>query len=367
MKRNADCTSLSRLLEGFLVQHLRYDQDKSSRTIESYSTCFRLLLEFFRVEQGKDIAQLQLSDWSAPTILDFLRHCEKKRGNGAQTRNQRLGAIKSFFKYVGAKEPAAMAQSLQVRSISTKRFDERLIGYLSHDEMDAVLKAVDRPDWHSQRDLAMFTAAYQTAARVSEFTGMDRADAHLKEKEGTIHIHGKGRKDRVVVLTAEATRLLRAWEARLAPDVTVLFPNRGGQRMTRSGASGRLARAVALAATECPSLKGRRITPHIIRHTTAMHLLENGKTLYEISLLMGHERVQTTHKYLRASIAMKRKTLESLPMLGPIRRRSKAKQEDLFSFLESLQRNGRPPLSPHQTVSPRALLKPSKHLEERPQ
>jgi site-specific recombinase XerD len=188
----------------------------------------------------------------------------------------------------------------------------------------------------------MFLTAYNTAARVSELVGMLRADADLTPALGSVKIHGKGRKERVVVLSRDATAVLRRWERELGRATTTLFPNRGGNAMTRSGIHARLRVAVKRAAEGCPSLRGRRVSPHTIRHTTAMHLLQSGLNLQAIALFLGHEDVQTTHGYVEADAEMKRKTLASLPRLSRRRRRGVKDEDALLGFLESLQREHPP-------------------------
>jgi site-specific recombinase XerD len=336
--------TLAWLIERFLVEHLPVEHGASTRTIESYATTLRLLVNYCAGERGMSIGALRLEDWNAGTILEFLKHLEQRRGNEARTRNQRLAALKSFFKYVGARQPASLQVVEQVLKIPHKRHDEPLVGFLTREELEAVLEAANTPGWYGQRDHAMLLTAYFSAARVSEFTGMDRRDADLASREGRIRIRGKGRKERTVVLPARPTAILRAWEAQLAPGVVPLFPGRAGERLTRSGAADRLRRAVLRASTDCRSLHGRRISPHVLRHSMAMHLLENGVSLPAIALYLGHESIETTNKYLVASVRLKRQTLESLPPLGPWRRRPSRREEDrLIQLLDSLQRTGRVP------------------------
>jgi site-specific recombinase XerD len=336
--------TLAKLIERFLVEHLPIERGSSGRTVESYATTLRLLLNYCSSERRLSIGTLRLEDWNAATILEFLKHLEDRRGCVPRTRNQRLAALKSFFKYVGARHPTSLSLVQPVLEIPHKRQDERLVGYLTREELEAVLEAANRPGWYGQRDHAMLLTAYFSAARVSEFTGMDRADADLSSREGRIRIRGKGRKERTVVLPPRPSAILRAWEAQLAPGVVPLFPGRAGERLTRSGAADRLRRAVLRASTDCGSLNRTRVSPHVLRHSMAMHLLENGVSLAAIALFLGHESLETTNKYLVASVRLKRQTLESLPPLGLGRRRpSRREEERLIQLLESLQRTGRAP------------------------
>lgn len=349
--------TLALLIERFLVEHLPVEQGASPRTVESYATTLRLLINYCVDERAMTIGALRLEDWTAATILDFLKHLEAHRGNEPRTRNQRLAAVKSFFKYVGARLPATLQLVQQILKIPHKRHDEPMVRSLGPDELEAVLSAANRPGWYGQRDHAMLVTAYYSAARVSEFTGIDRRDLDLSGREARIQLRGKGRKHRAVVLPPRATAVVRAWEAQLAAGVTPLFPNRSGERMTRSGAADRLRRAVLRAAGRCRSLRGKRVSPHVLRHSMAMHLLENGVSLVEIALFLGHESLETTNKYLTASARLKRKTLEALPKLGVSRRRPTRDEEGrLLKLLDSLQRTGRtlrtgvPPLAADPTT-----------------
>lgn len=246
--------------------------------------------------------------------------------------------MKSFFRYVAVHDAAALPIAQRVLAIPTKRFDRKLVGYLTHDEMRAVLAAPDFGTWSGRRDHAMLLTAYNTAVRVSELVAMQRSDADLAPALGTVKIHGKGRKERVVVLSRDATAVLRRWERELPAAAAPLFPNRAGRAMTRSGVHARLQVALGRAAESCPSLRGRRVSPHTIRHTTAMHLLQSGLNLAAIALFLGHEDLQATHGYVEADAEMKRKTLASLPRLARARRRRSEEGDDLVVFLESLQR-----------------------------
>lgn len=335
-------TTLARLIERFLVEHLPVERGASPRTVASYATTLRLLINYCVDERGMCIGALRLEDWNAATLLEFLKHLEKDRDNEPRTRNQRLAALKSFFKYVGARHPASLPLVGQILKIPHKRHDEPMVRSLTPEELEAVFRAANRPGWYGQRDHAMLVTAYYSAARVSEFTGVDRRDVDLAGKEARIQIRGKGRKHRAVVLPPRATVVVRAWEAQLPPGVIPLFPGRSGERMTRSGAADRLRRAVLRATTHCHTLRGKHVSPHVLRHSMAMHLLENGVSLVEIALFLGHESLETTNKYLVASLRLKRKTLESLPPLTLLRRRPSRKQENqLMKTLDSLQRTGR--------------------------
>jgi site-specific recombinase XerD len=337
--RSDASTPLARLLRSWFLQHLKVERRVSDHTIASYASTFRLLLAFCSRQRKRAAPALELSDLDVSTVLAFLRHLEDVRECSALTRNARLAAVKSFFRYVAVHEPSALPIVQRVLALPTKRFDRKLVGYLSPDEMRAVLAAPDLSTWSGRRDHAMLETAYNTAARVSELVGMLREDAELAPVLGTLKIHGKGRKERVAVLSRGATAVLRRWERELGESTRVLFPNRSGTAMTRSGARARLLVAVRRAADRCPSLRNRQVSPHTIRHTTAMHLLQSGVKLASIALFLGHEDVQTTHGYVEADAEMKRRTLAALPHLGGPRRRASKQTDEMIAFLESLQRD----------------------------
>ncbi|WP_243338798.1 tyrosine-type recombinase/integrase [Anaeromyxobacter soli] len=339
--RGPDASTLGRLLQQYFVQHLKVERRVSDNTIASYASTFRLLIAFCLRRRKRRALSLEISDLDAPTILTFLRHLEAERGSGPLTRNARLAAVKSFFRYVAVHDVQALPIAQRVLAIPTKRFDKKLVGYLTQEEMKAVLVATDPSTWSGRRDHAMLMTAYDTAARVSELVGMRRADADLAPKLGIVKIHGKGRKERVVVLSPQTTAVLRRWDRDLGDGPAVLFPNRAGGAMTRSGAHARLREAVKRAAATCSSLVGRKVSPHTIRHTTAMHLLQSGMNLAAIALFLGHEDVQTTHGYVEADAELKRRTLAALPRLGRGRRTSSKQRDELIAFLESLQREHR--------------------------
>jgi len=331
-------TPLGRLLRQYFLQHLKVERRLSDNTIASYASTFRLLISFCLGRRKHRASSLETSDLDVDTILAFLRHLEAARGSGPLTRNVRLAAVKSFFRYVVVHDVQSHPIAQRVLAIPTKRFDKKLVGYLTQEEMKAVLAATDPSTWSGRRDHAMLITAYDTAVRVSELVGMRRTDADLAPKLGTVKIHGKGRKERVVVLSPQTTAVLRRWDRALGDGPAVLFPNRSGGTMTRSGAHARLRVAVKRAAETCPSLRGRRVSPHMIRHTTAMHLRQSGMNLAAIALFLGHEDVQTTHGYVEADAEMKRRTLASLPRLSGRRRRDARQTDEMIAFLESLQR-----------------------------
>ena len=323
------------LLQDFFCQRLIGQRNASDRTVASYRDTFRLLLRYAEERTRKPPIALTLADLDAPFILGFLDHLEKKRGNSARTRNLRLVAVRSFLHYSSHRDPAALPTIQRVLAIPMKLFDRRLLGFLSREEMHAILEAPDRTTWSGQRDRAMLTTLYNTGARVSEIISLRVADVDLG-RSASVQISGKGRKQRVTPLWRSTVKMLRDWLVRISRDGNApVFPNRVGQTLTRSGVEQRLRTAVVVARTNCPSLNNRNVSPHTIRHTTAMHLLQSGVDLTVIALWLGHESPETTHRYLEADLKMKERALASLqePPSRTLRYRA---SDRLFAFLDGL-------------------------------
>jgi site-specific recombinase XerD len=323
------------LLQDFFLQRLGRERGSSPRTIASYRDTFELLLRFVEEKTRKVPTDLTLPDLDAPMILEFLDYIEKERSNAPQTRNVRLAAIHSFMRYASVRDPASIAVAQRVLAIPSKRFDRPILGYLSIPEINAILNAPDRTTWNGRRDAALLETLYNTGARVSEITGLKVSNI-LLDRESAIHLHGKGRKQRVVPLWKSTAGHLRDWltEIERSPDSPV-FPNRSRKPLTRSGVQSRLRLAVAKAVKSCPSLQGRQISPHTIRHTTAMHLLQAGVALPVIALWLGHESTETTHGYIEADLAMKEKALKKIQE-PPLRHARFRASDPLLAFLERL-------------------------------
>ena len=323
------------LAREFFCQRLIAQQNASSRTVASYRDMFRLLLRFFADRRGRPPTALTLADLDAPAVLAFLDHLEQQRGNSIRTRNARLAALRSFLKYAALRDPTCLPAVQRVLAIPMKRFPRPLLEYLSRQEMAAILAAPDGSTWSGQRDRVLFALMYNTGARVSEAIGLRRSDAELTPSR-TVRINGKGRKQRVIPLWKSTADRLREWLPRIGqqPD-SPLFPNCHGQPLSRSGVEVRLQDAVRVATSNCPTLKGRRVSPHTLRHTTAMHLLQSGVDITVIAIWLGHEGTETTHLYVEANLAMKEQALsriEEMPNL-PLRYRA---DDDLLRFLEEL-------------------------------
>lgn len=301
--------TLAALLEGFFTRRLMAQRRASPHTIASYRDTFRLLLRFARQRTGKAPSALALADVDAPLVLAFLDDIEQQRGASARTRNLRLTAIHSFFRYVAFESPAHAAQVQRVLAIPSKRFARVLVNFLTRAEVDALLAAPDRATWSGRRDHALMLLMVQTGLRLSEVTGLQREDVSV----GTgshVRVLGKGRKERCTPLSKATRAVLTAWlrEPPRAPDQP-LFPNAQGARLSSHGVQYLLAKHVATAARACTSLARKRVTPHVLRHTTAMDLLQAGVEQAVIALWLGHESIETTQMYLEASLELKEKVL----------------------------------------------------------
>jgi len=324
-----------RLLQDFFLQRLIAQRGVSRQTIMSYRDAIELLLRFAEGHTGRPPSSFKLEDFDAPLVLDFLDHLEQERGNSPRTRNARLTAIRSFMRYAGSRDPAAMPVVQRILAIPAKRFDRPILGYLSREEMQAILQTPDCTTWSGHRDSVLLATLYNSGARVSEITSLRVANI-LFDRQPSLHIHGKGRKERVVPLWKGTAVQLQNWIDRIkGRSGDPVFPNRFGQALSRSGVRQRIQHTVALASEHLASLSGRRISPHTFRHTTAMHLLQSGVDLTVIALLLGHEDVSTTHRYLEADLAMKEAALQRLQEPESVGQRFRA-SKGLLAFLDSL-------------------------------
>lgn len=300
---------LGRLLQGFFYQRLMKQRGVSFRTIHSYRDTFRLLLRFGEQKLGKKAAKITLSDLKVDLVLAFLDYLEEDRHNCTRSRNIRLAAIRSFLHYAALEEPGSMQTIQRVLAIPMKRFDKPLLSFLSLEEIERIVEAPDASTWSGRRDRALFATLYNTGARVSEIVSIKCADIDGSQCTSLL-LHGKGRKERVVPLWKRTGQILRQWLPQINHSSHhPLFPNRFGKPMTRSAVEKQLRNAVIQAGKECPSLFGKKISPHTIRHTTAMHLLQSGVDLSVIAMWLGHESINTTHGYMLADIEMKKRAL----------------------------------------------------------
>lgn len=302
-------SAIAPTLQGFFTERLIQQRQVSTHTIAAYRDTLRLLLTFASERTGIVPSRLDLAQFDAPLIVSFLDHLERERDNGVRTRNARLAAIHSLFRYAALHHPEHAASVQRVLAIPPKRFDRALVTYLTDDEVDALLAAPDLRTWTGRRDRALFLLAVQTGLRISELTGLTCNDVHF----GTgahVSCHGKGRKDRITPLTAVTITVLRDWITEHAGEPTApLFPTRRGRMLSRDAIEHRISQYTAAAARDCPSLHNKKITAHVLRHTAAMRLLQAGVDTSVIALWLGHESVETTQIYLHADLAMKERAL----------------------------------------------------------
>ena len=335
MKTVSAGPSLATLLQAFFLERLTAQRNASPQTVAAYRDSFRLLLEFAQQYVGKAPERLELTDLDAPVVLAFLDHLERERHNTIRSRNARFAAIRSFMHFAAFKDPTALPGIQRVLAIPMKRFDKPLLGFLSTSEIQAILDAPPTDRWSGQRDRIMFATLYNTGARVSELTGLRVGDVVL-DGSACVHLHGKGRKNRSVPLWRTTTTQVRHWLPRIdsRPD-RPLFPSATGGRLTRPAVTARLRLAVQRAAAQCPSLTKRRVSPHCIRHSTAMHMLQSGVDITVIALWLGHENPATTHLYVEADLAMKERALQAVQ--SPRIKQTRYRPTDrLLAFLQRL-------------------------------
>jgi integrase/recombinase XerD len=326
---------LGTLVEAFFCKRLISQRRASPHTIASYRDTFRLLLAFAQKRLSRPPSQLELKDISPSLVSDFLDHLEATRGNRARSRNLRLTAVRSFFRFAALEAPDHGGIIQRVLAIPNKRCQRPLIGFLTRPEIEALLAAVDCRTWIGRRDYAFLLVAMQTGLRLSEMTAVRREDV-IVGPGAHIHCVGKGRKERDTPLTKVARRVLQAWMKEPWPiESTFLFPSISGGRLSADAVQDLVNRHVAVARMKCPSLLKKRVTPHLLRHTAAMELLQAGVDRSMIALWLGHESVETTQIYLNANLALKEEILaKTNPVNGKPGRYRPA--DRVLSFLSSL-------------------------------
>jgi len=323
-------------LQSFFTDRLLRQRQASPHTIASYRDTFRLLLKFAAERLGKEPSELTLTDLDAPFVGAFLHHLEQDRGNSARTRNTRLAALRAFFRYVAFEEPQQSALIQRVLAMPNKCTEKKSIDFLSRPEIEALLAAPDLDTRGGRRDRALLLLAVQTGLRVSELVGLNCEDLVLGNEAPYVRCHGKGRKERLTPLRKQTTTVLRDWlRERDGRPSEPLFPNARGGRLSRDGVEHLLAKHVATASAQCPSLQTKRVSPHVLRHSAAMDLLQHGVDRSVIALWLGHESVQTTEVYIHADMKLKEKVLEKTsPLESPPGRYRP--DDPLLAFLESL-------------------------------
>lgn len=341
-------TPLAPLATGFLREHLPGALGRSRHTCEAYAHAFRLWFVFAAERHGLQPSQLCLEHLDAALVLDFLAHIEQRRGNAAATRNARLTAVKAFMRYVELRVPAALEQVRQVHAIPTKRHDQMLVRHLTMEEVRAVLNAPDPSTRLGIRDRAMLHLCFAGGLRVSELVTLPLAQVCL---QGTpsIRVYGKGRRERCLPLWKETATDLRAWLAvRGQVRCPELFANAEGTAMTRAGFEYVLDKHVRAAAVRCPALAGRSVTPHQLRHSCAVVMLQATRDIRKVALWLGHADIRTTEAYLRVDPTEKLEAVEAV--LPPALRRGRFKAPDaLIAALlnpAAPTSTGRPPTRP---------------------
>jgi integrase/recombinase XerD len=333
-------TALAPLLQAFFTDRLLQQRNASPHTVAAYRDSFRLLLAFAQTQLGKPPSALDLADLDASFITGFLSHLEKQRANHVRTRNARLAAVHSLFHYAALREPMHAALIQRVLAIPHKRAEKKLVAFLTRPEFEALLAAPDQSTKLGRRDHALLSLAIQTGLRVSEITHLRLADVRLLRSGAhvrCVRCRGKGRKERVTPLTPHTVRALQAYLKDRDPNAadTPLFVSRLGNEMSRDAVERLIEKHRVRAAEKCPTLSHKRVSPHVLRHTNAILLLESGIDRSVIALWLGHESIETTEVYLQANLATKEKTIAKT---APPRVRQKRFRpgDHLLAFLQAL-------------------------------
>ncbi|MDP2759111.1 MAG: tyrosine-type recombinase/integrase [Sideroxyarcus sp.] len=335
-KRANSPPSFAALVQAYFTEYLTQQRALSAQTIAAYRDGFVLFLDFAEARLGKSPETMALADITPELIMAFLDHLERQRHNSVRSRNARLAALRSFLKFAAHRDVASLQVIERALGVPVKRFERPMFGYLSREEMLAVIGTPDE-SWISQRDHVLFLLMYNTGARVSEIIGIKVSDVVLDEHAACVHLRGKGRKQRSVPLWHSTVKAVRAWLRfnRQFVAASTLLPNRDGNTMTRSNVTKRLVLAVRTASEHHPRLVQQHVSPHTIRHTTAMHLLQAGVDISVIALWLGHESPVTTHHYVEADLTMKERALAKLHEPDVKIQRYRA-PDSLIDFLKTL-------------------------------
>ena len=328
-------TLLATLLEAFFTERLQHQRNASPDTIAAYRDTFRLLLAFAQQRLRTPPSSLPLGDLDAKLISAFLEYLEKQRGNCVRTRNARLAAIHSFFRYVALHEPALSATCQRVLAIPTKKTERKLITALNRAEQEALLGAPNRATWLGRRDHAIMLLLLQTGLRLSELRDL-RCEDIVLSTGAHVRCRGKGRKERCTPLTRDTVTVLKAWLAERARSSSdPAFPSRRATTLSRDAIERLVEKYAKLATNTCSSLRGKRVTPHVLRHTTAVSLLQAGNDRAVIALWLGHESIETTQMYLDADLTMKERALAKTAPLRAGAGRYRP-DDNLLAFLRGL-------------------------------
>ena len=328
--------TLPSLLQGFFTERLVRQLQASPQTITAYRDTIKLLLLFAAQTTKKAPARLTIDDLDAVMVGAFLDHLDTERGNSTATRNARLAAIHSLYRYALPLIPERAHTASQVLAIPQRRHDRAIVSYLTGPETDALLAAPDRTTWHGRRDHALLLTAVQTGLRLSELTGLTIQDISTTIPGAAVHTTGKGRRERATPLTRQTTAVLLAWLPQAGPTPSSpAFPTRSGTRMSADAVQRLVAKHAATAALECPSVASKHVTPHTLRHTAAMALMSAGVDTSVIALWLGHQNATTTHIYLHADMTIKERALSRVPAANTTPGRYRP-GDDLIDFLERL-------------------------------
>jgi integrase/recombinase XerD len=327
-------TALAPLLQAFFTDRLAAQRHASAHTVLSYRDALRLLLDYAENMTGKKPSTLEIADLDAPLIAAFLDHLERDRHNSVRTRNNRLAAIHSLFGYAALHHPEHADTIARVLAIPVKRYDRTMLTWLTETEVDALLAAPDRSTSTGRRDHALLVLAVQTGLRISELIGLTHADIQLGPG-AHVRCIGKGRKERATPLTKHTTAVLRAWIDEQPTQTAPLFPTRTGGTLSRDAVEHRLAGYLAIASSNCRSLRSKRVTMHTLRHTAAMRLLQSGTDTAVIALWLGHEQLATVQIYLHADMEQKERTIARLTPPGTRPGRYQP-PDPLLAFLQQL-------------------------------
>ncbi|MFZ4778548.1 MAG: tyrosine-type recombinase/integrase [Terrimicrobiaceae bacterium] len=323
------------LCQSFFSKRLITQRKASPNTISAYAQTFRLLVSYAQKRLGKPPSKLSMASLDAPFISDFLENLESGRSNSARSRNARLASLRAFYHYAALEAPEHAGLIQRVLAIPYKRFSRRLVNYLTRPEVDALLASADKTTWVGRRNHAMLLVAVQTGLRLSEITGLRQKDVVLGAG-AHVRCEGKGRKERCTPLTKSAVAALRGWIKEQGEDsFAVLFPNPSGGRLSSDAVQHALAKCAAVGQRTCPSLGEKRVTPHVLRHTAAMELLQAGVDRSMIAIWLGHESLDTTQIYLDADIRLKEAILNKM---NPVQSKPGRYRPDdqLLSYLKSL-------------------------------